>query len=215
MCRQIGFALRATTKRGASDARLTPLKTTRLRRGLKVAWWFPSTLTWTALHRRPSPVVAASSRPSVCVRCPRHENRLKRRTKTPTRAASRLTSFSQSDALGTGEFSRRNKKVRAATKCLFVSRRRQGFVSRGLPRAEGRKFAEARGEGRPTVVTTELLNEASRRPSGQRAATDFRAAERRSASRRGSWFAPVGAAKFRGVKEDVVFTSCFCCFQSR
>ena len=75
----------------------------------------------------------------------------------------------------------------------FRALRRQVFVSRGLPRAEGRKFAEARGEGRPTVVTTELLNEASRRPSGQRAATDFRAAERRSASRRGSWFAPVGA----------------------
>ena len=75
----------------------------------------------------------------------------------------------------------------------FRALRRQVFVSRGLPRAEGRKFAEACGEGRPTVVTTELLNEAPRRPSGQRAAASFHAAERRSASRRGSWFAPVGA----------------------
>ena len=51
-------------------------------------------------------------------------------------------------------------------------------MPRGLPRAEGRKFAEARGEGRTTAVTTELLNEASRRPSGQRADADFHAAER-------------------------------------
>ena len=55
------------------------------------------------------------------------------------------------------------------------------------PKAEGRKLAEARGEGRTTGVTTEFLNEASRRPSGQRADANFRAAERRSASRRGSW----------------------------
>jgi len=60
-------------------------------------------------------------------------------------------------------------------------------VPRGLPRAEGLKFAEARGEGRTTAVTTELLSEASRRPSGQRADANFHAAERRSASRRGSW----------------------------
>ena len=53
-------------------------------------------------------------------------------------------------------------------------------MPRGLPRAEGRKFAEARGEGRTTAVTTELLNEASRRPSGQRAAAPFQAAERRT-----------------------------------
>ena len=33
-------------------------------------------------------------------------------------------------------------------------------------------------------MTPELLNEASRRPSGQRAAANFRAAERREASRR-------------------------------
>ena len=63
-------------KRGASDARLTPLETPRRRRGLKVAV-VPSALTGTALTMRPSPVVAASSRPSVCVRCPRHENRLR------------------------------------------------------------------------------------------------------------------------------------------
>ena len=63
-------------KLGASDARLTPLETPRRRRGLKVAV-IPSALTWTALTMRPSPVVAASSRPSVCVRCPRHENRLR------------------------------------------------------------------------------------------------------------------------------------------
>ena len=60
-------------------------------------------------------------------------------------------------------------------------------MPRGLPRAEGLKFAESRGEGRTTAVTTELLSEASRRPSGQRADANFHAAERRSASRRGSW----------------------------
>ena len=82
-----GFALRAQATRrlsarandaqprkcGASDARLTPLETPRRRHGLKVAV-VQSALTGTALTRRPSPVVAASSRPSVCVRCPRHEN---------------------------------------------------------------------------------------------------------------------------------------------
>ena len=63
-------------KRGASDPLLTPLETPRRRRGLKVAV-VPSALTGTALTMRPSPVGAASSRPSVCVRCPRHENRLR------------------------------------------------------------------------------------------------------------------------------------------
>ena len=60
-------------------------------------------------------------------------------------------------------------------------------MTRGLPVAEGRKIAEARGEGRPTVVTTELPNETLKRPSGQRADANFHAAERREASRRGSW----------------------------
>ena len=68
-----GAYRRGPRKRGASDARLAPLETPRRRRGLKVAV-VQSALTGTALTRRPSPVVAASSRPSVCVRCPRHEN---------------------------------------------------------------------------------------------------------------------------------------------
>ena len=34
----------------------------------------PLAITGTALPGRPSPIAAASSRPSVCVRCPRHEN---------------------------------------------------------------------------------------------------------------------------------------------
>ena len=140
---------------------------------------------------RPSPVAAASSRPSVCVRCPRHESRLKRCTKTPTRAPFRGSLRSANPTLRAG--ASRGLHEKGERTFSFRALRRQVFVSRGLPRAEGLKFAAARGEGRPTVVTTELLNEASRRPSGQRAATDFRAAERRSASRRGSWFAPVGA----------------------
>ena len=107
-------------------------------------------------------------------------------------SVSRLTSFGQPDA-SRGRISWASRKGRAHLFVSFRALRRQVFVSRGLPRAEGRKFAEACGEGRPTVVTTELLNEASRRPSGQRAAASFHAAERRSASRRDSWFAPVGA----------------------
>jgi len=53
----------------------------------------------------------------------------------------------------------------------------------GLPRAEGRKGAAARGEGRSAVVATDLSSEATSRPSGQRGTATFQAAERRSASR--------------------------------
>ena len=53
----------------------------------------------------------------------------------------------------------------------------------GLPRAEGRKGAAARGEGRSPVAATEASNEAASRPSGQRVAAPFQAAERRPASR--------------------------------
>ena len=61
--------------------------------------------------------------------------------------------------------------------------RMPGSCRCGLPRAEGRKGAAARGEGRLPVVATELSNEASCRPSGQRTAAPFQAAERRSAGR--------------------------------
>ena len=61
----------------------------------------------------------------------------------------------------------------------FVSRAGERSCRCGLTRAEGRKGAAARGEGRNSALTTELSNEASRRPSGQRAAAPFHAAERR------------------------------------
>ena len=46
-------------------------------------------------------------------------------------------------------------------------------MSLRLAEAEGREGAAARGEGRPTVVATESLDEASERPSGQRADSPF------------------------------------------
>ena len=61
--------------------------------------------------------------------------------------------------------------------------RMPGSCRCGLPRAEGRKGAAARGEGRTSEVATESSNEASIRPSGRRVAAPFQAAERRSASR--------------------------------
>ena len=61
--------------------------------------------------------------------------------------------------------------------------RRHSSCRCGLPRAEGRKGVAARGEGRVTVAATKALNEAAGRPSGQRVAAPFQAAERRLASR--------------------------------
>ena len=56
---------------------------------------------------------------------------------------------------------------------IFVSRAGERSCRCGLPRAEGRKGAAARGEGRPTIVTTESLEEVSKRPSSQRVAAPF------------------------------------------
>ena len=56
---------------------------------------------------------------------------------------------------------------------MFVTRAGERSCRCGLPMAEGRKGAAARGEGRPTVVATESLDEASERPSGQRADSPF------------------------------------------
>ena len=53
--------------------------------------------------------------------------------------------------------------------------------------------AAARGEGRFPVAATEASNEAAIRPSGQRVAAPFQAAERRPASRQRFVVAPVGA----------------------
>ena len=53
----------------------------------------------------------------------------------------------------------------------------------GLLRAEGRKVAAARCEGRIPVATTESSDEIASRPSSQRVAAPFQAAERRSSSR--------------------------------
>jgi hypothetical protein len=84
---------------------------------------------------------------------------------------------------------------------MFVSREDERSCRCGLPRAEGRKGAAARGEGRFPVATTKSSNEASSRPSGQRVAAPFQAAERRAASRqqfvvragrRKYAFAPIG-----------------------
>jgi len=66
-------------------------------------------------------------------------------------------------------------------------------VSLRLAEAEGRKGAAARGEGLSTVVSIELLNEASSRPSGNALPRPFK---RRTAARQagsGLWYAPVGA----------------------
>ena len=76
---------------------------------------------------------------------------------------------------------------------MFVPREGERSCRCGLPMAEGRKGAAARGEGRFTVAATESSNEASSRPSGQRGIATFR---RRNAARQAgsvSWFAPVGA----------------------
>jgi len=59
--------------------------------------------------------------------------------------------------------------------------------------AEGRKGAATRGEGRVIIEAIELSNEASKRPSRQRVAAPFQAAERRSARRQRFVVAPVGA----------------------
>ena len=48
-----------------------PLEAARQRRGLKVAVLFLSLLRGCSVGR-PSPGVSASTRPAVCVRCPRH-----------------------------------------------------------------------------------------------------------------------------------------------
>ena len=72
---------RVPRTRGASDARLMPLEPTRRRRGLKVAVDFFGFMGIT-LRGRPSPSVSTSARPSVCVRCPRHENLPTQGTKT-------------------------------------------------------------------------------------------------------------------------------------
>ena len=82
---------------------------------------------------------------------------------------------------------------------MFVSRECERSCRCGLPRAEVRKVAAARGEGRSAVVATELSSEATIRPSGQHAAAPFR---RRDAARQvGSvlWFAPVGALSAESV----------------
>jgi len=71
--------------------------------------------------------------------------------------------------------------------------RRPGSCRCGLPRAEGRKVAAARGEGRSPVAATESSKEEARRLSGQRVAETFQAAERRSASRQRFVVTPVGA----------------------
>jgi len=63
----------------------------------------------------------------------------------------------------------------------------------GLPRAEGRKGAAARGEGRSPEGRTKPSNKAAGRPSDQRIAAPFQAAERRPASRQRFVVAPVGA----------------------
>ena len=68
-------------------------------------------------------------------------------------------------------------------------------VAAGLPRAEGRKGSAARGEGRSPVATTKSPNEASCRPSGQRVAAPFQAADAARQADSGSWFAPVGALR--------------------
>ena len=76
---------------------------------------------------------------------------------------------------------------------MFVPREGERSCRCGLPRAEGRKVAAARGEGRSAIVATYLSSEATWRPSGQRVAATFR---RRNAARQvGSvlWFAPLGA----------------------
>ena len=78
---------------------------------------------------------------------------------------------------------------------MFVSREDERSCRCGLPRAEGRKGVAARGEGRSPVEATEASNEAAGRPSGQRVAAPFQAAERRSASRQRFVVAPVGALK--------------------
>ena len=66
---------------------------------------------------------------------------------------------------------------------MFVSREDERLCRCGLPMAEGRKGAAARGEGRSPVVATKSSNEPAIRPSGQRVAAPFQVAERRSASR--------------------------------
>ena len=71
--------------------------------------------------------------------------------------------------------------------------RMPGSCRCGLPRAEGRKGAAARGEGLSPVATTKSPSEAARRPSSQRDAASF---QRRNAARQAgscSWCAPVGA----------------------
>ena len=83
------------------------------------------------------------------------------------------------------EAQRRSEDVRVV--------RRHSSCRCGLPRAEGRKVAAARGEGRSPKVTIELVNEATSRPSSQRDVATFQAAERRSASRQRFVVAPVGA----------------------
>ena len=86
--------------------------------------------------------------------------------------------------------------------------RTPGSCRCGLPRAEGRKVAAARGEGRSPVAVNESSNKASCRPSGQRVAATFQAAGRRSASRlSGSWCAPVGALMSTAVLNWLQFFS--------
>jgi len=61
------------------------------------------------------------------------------------------------------------------------------------PKAERSRWRVA--EGRSPVAATESSNESASRPSGQRVAAPFQAAERRSASRQRFVVAPVGARK--------------------
>ena len=70
---------------------------------------------------------------------------------------------------------------------MFVSREDERSCRCGLPRAEGRKGVAARGEGRSPVEATEASNEAAGRPSGQRVAAPFQAAERRPQAGSVSW----------------------------
>ena len=75
---------------------------------------------------------------------------------------------------------------------MFVSAEGR-FVSLRL--AEGRRPKGSGDvcEGRVSIEPAKLSNEAPKRPSGHGDAAPFQAAERRSARRSGSWFAPVGA----------------------
>ena len=145
-----------------------PLKRLRQRVGLKVVSGTSFGNSVVATRARPSPRAAATFRPSAIGKPQRHESRLRGSRKRPFGATRKGTSFWNKTGQRTKD--RRQRMVRqwvaagvgeaisSPILCLLSSvlcpnimiirdPRRRAFVSRGLPRTEGRNGAAALDEG--------------------------------------------------------------------